>query len=417
MKSKVLICLLNLTVFLACKEPQPKPKLQESCNGSPCEIPYLWKKCITDEAYTYSCIDLPIVYNNAGLVAMRRNDSTFFQMIEPETGNMRWELHRKLRYDDTPLFEYEIWEGHKYNNYLITPFWGRNQCGFEKINLETGTLVSEMSDYYNLKVDFDGFVTGVDSLYFFVGRKKNDVKQIFEPTIMYGNVTTDIIQKLCDVPRVKQDENDTIEIQLISPTIINNQIHVLIGYTYKNVAYLSLYNKNTQSWVYTNIDYNVPWFSSYCFIKYPYFYLPTGREVNGRSESYFICGNITNGDIVWTNTNYGASRNLMEVDNNLITVDSYSNDIIGVDMLTGKAKWVIENLMPYRYMQILNGIIYFDNGNMYAIDSETGETLWELTAEDGTRFNECKVVPGKDGKKGHILASSDKHVYCFEAIR
>lgn len=112
---KYIVFLSILSLSISCKEYNPEIKSTDTCETLPCDFaPYLWKKRITDEAYTYSSIDLPIVYKNAGLVATRRNDSTFFQMIEPETGNVRWELHRKIRHDNGPLFEYEITQGYIY---------------------------------------------------------------------------------------------------------------------------------------------------------------------------------------------------------------------------------------------------------------------------------------------------------------
>ncbi|HOS84103.1 MAG TPA: hypothetical protein PK199_04210, partial [Bacteroidales bacterium] len=61
------LCILFVMLY-ACEEQEPKPKSLEQCSGKPCDFaPYIWKKQITDEAYTYSCIDLPIVYKNAGL--------------------------------------------------------------------------------------------------------------------------------------------------------------------------------------------------------------------------------------------------------------------------------------------------------------------------------------------------------------
>ncbi|HOS84104.1 MAG TPA: PQQ-binding-like beta-propeller repeat protein [Bacteroidales bacterium] len=417
MKYIAFLCIVSLCI--SCKEYNPEIKSTDTCEKLPCDFaPYIWKKRITDEAYTYSCIDLPIVYKNAGLVATRRNDSTFFQMIEPETGNVRWELHRKIRHDNGPLFEYEITQGYIFNNTLITPFWGEHVSGFEKIDLENGTIVTEITNHPEVKMDFDVVVSGVDSLYFFKDSKMNYEKNAFEDFVMYGNIYTNNFQKLCDLPLLEENQNDSIVIQLVSPTIIDNEIHVLIGYTCNDTGYISLYNKNSKTWVYANINYDVPWFSSYCLISYPYFFLPGGREVNGVSETTFICGDIKTGDVVWTNENSFGTYGMLEINENLIVILNYfANKIYGVEKNTGKILWNIENSMPCRYMQLLNGIVYFDTGYIYAIDAETGKKLWYLEPHDGTRFNECKVVPGKDGKKGHILASSDKHVYCFEAIK
>jgi len=415
MKQYFFIIILNFSLFFACKEYNPEIKAIDKCKNLPCDFaPYLWKKRITDEAYTYSCIDLPIVYNNAGLVAMRRNDSTFFQMIESETGNIQWELFRKLRNGSAPLFEYDIWKGYQYDNFLIIPFWGIDGSGFEKINLETGEC-QELHNTQKIKTSYNVVVTGIDSLFFFNGCDDSKNYEFVEhTTVFYGNVETGVRKKLCDLPI--ENELDTLIVEVMIPSVINNQIHVLIGYTYKNKGYLSLFNKDTKSWIYTNIDFNVPWLSSRYFVSYPYFYISSGRDVNGIGESYLICGNITNGQFVWANNSYELYSQTIEINNKLLVQNIKSKTLASINKFNGEQIWITEK-DPYRYLQELNGIIYFDSGYIYAFDAETGEWLWYLEPHDGTRFNECKVVPGKDGKKGHILASSDKHVYCFEAIK
>ncbi|OQA94544.1 MAG: Outer membrane protein assembly factor BamB [Bacteroidetes bacterium ADurb.Bin217] len=346
------------------------------------------------------------------MVATRRNDSTFFQMIEPETGNVQWELFRKLRHDN-PLFEYEIWKGYQYDKFLIIPFWGIDDSGFEKINLETGEI-QEFPDTYNSRISYTLLISGMDSLFYFTGcDETNPFEYILETDIFYGNILTGERKKLCDLPIQKQHDTDTVEVEVIIPTKINNQTHVFIGYSYKRKVYVGLYNKDSQSWVYTNIDYDIAGINKNYHLSYPYFYLSTA---NSKYEKYFICGNITDGTLVWTSSIYGTKCNNLEIDNKLIVSNDYHDSTICVDKYTGKQLWKI-NKNPYAFLQELNGIIYFDSGYIYAFDAETGEWLWYLEPHDGTRFNECKVVPGKDGKKGHILASSDKHVYCFEAIR
>ena len=73
---------------------------------------------------------------------MRRNDSTFFQMIDQKQAIFNGNYLENFETESAPLFEYDIWKGYQYDNFLIIPFWGIDMAADLKINLETESVKS-----------------------------------------------------------------------------------------------------------------------------------------------------------------------------------------------------------------------------------------------------------------------------------
>ena len=100
--------------------------------------------------------------------------------------------------------------------------------------------------------------------------------------------------------------------------------------------------------------------------------------------------------------------------------------LVCFDLETGAEMWRTPEGMGgnnVSHMYILNGIVYFSDGAIHAVDIRTGEYKWKIYSPDksfdrGAFFkNEIWVVPGKNGKKGRIITSSYRSGICYEAIR
>jgi outer membrane protein assembly factor BamB len=75
-------------------------------------------------------------------------------------------------------------------------------------------------------------------------------------------------------------------------------------------------------------------------------------------------------------------------------------------------------------MFYMNGVVYYSgggDGHLHAVDVQTGKHIWRLDSPEksSSAFFYAAVagIPGKDGKKGTILAHTGLHVLAYEAAR
>ncbi len=97
-----------------------------------------------------------------------------------------------------------------------------------------------------------------------------------------------------------------------------------------------------------------------------------------------------------------------------------------VDATTGVLLWKEQNTGTCSELSYLNGVVYYlggGDGLLHAVDAETGKHLWkvespDLKANSGAWFyGVCVAVPGKNGNKGVVVATTGLHAYGYEAIR
>ena len=68
-------------------------------------------------------------------------------------------------------------------------------------------------------------------------------------------------------------------------------------------------------------------------------------------------------------------------------------------------------------------MLYFSSrgdGKVYAYDTENGELLWQLDSPEFESFQGyggLRAIPGKNGEKGKIIASTYTSAFCYEAER
>lgn len=402
-------------LFSSCKPKEIEDSGIVICDSAICQMTHVWKTPLTDVAYPYGNVNYPVIYDNGVLAMAKRNDSMFLRMIDVETGQVRWEKPRENRRNND-LFDCFIDRPYQKDNMLINPYFGASPIrGFENFDLNTGELLWKVDLTDRLIFEFAVDTKGIDSLFFFPGIDRSDVTNTYYPNTVYsGNIYSGTVTKLCEPPLVKDNITDTIIVEAIVPAIINNQTNVLVGYSYKNQCYIGLYNKDTKAWIYSNKKVSGEGFINTNYLDGDKFYIKSVGPAKGR----LICGNIEDGSIIWQDSIYSIVYNTVEVNNCIIASDGPFNlAVAALDKYTGKVKWRCDGVYPWMYIQELNGVIYFDNGWLYAIDGYTGKKLWKMEPKDFSRVNDCKVVPGKNGKKGRVVACADRYAFGYEAIR
>ena len=97
-----------------------------------------------------------------------------------------------------------------------------------------------------------------------------------------------------------------------------------------------------------------------------------------------------------------------------------------LDPLTGRQLWKEKSSGTSTPISYLNGVVYFSgggDGKLHALDATTGKHLWKLKSPDESVnsgawfYGVCVAVPGKNGGKGRVVATTGLNAYGYEAIR
>lgn len=140
-----------------------------------------------------------------------------------------------------------------------------------------------------------------------------------------------------------------------------------------------------------------------------------------------IAFDLYTGDVVWQN-HYDQGAFSMILVNSVLVMSQQLGDetyAYGLDPETGQQLWVRPSGGGASDMQELNGVVYWkDRGDasLYAVDGLTGELIWRLgdpdpESESWWKSDGVAVLPGENGEKGRVFASSHLRFYCFEAAR
>jgi len=409
-----------MVLLYSCKEVPLSPNVKycdtlEYDKKVVTKLQYRNRLVLTDEAHKNGYVEKPVVYNNSVLGMKTRNQTLYLSMNDAFTGETIWEKPRKLRMNGD-YFDYTLNNTYQKDNNLIQPIFGNDYAGVANIDLETGNYLWEHEDFRpKIWIDYNAVITGIDSLFFFYGKPREEVAITgrYANTIYCGSVETGICRKLCVPPFEKEQESDSVVVELIIPVKIQDTTYLLIGYNSHQKAYIGLYNKNTDSWKYANIPIPGVGFIPTYEVDDNKFYI---NSVYGG----MICGNILTGEIVWNDSKHYLSYNGIFINNLIIGSDEDENSIENIhahDKISGEIIWVNSEIKAWKYMSELNGILYFNNGNLYAVDGKTGTLLWRLEPNDGGRFSECAVVPGVNGRRGRVIGRSEIYSYGYDAIK
>ena len=186
---------------------------------------------------------------------------------------------------------------------------------------------------------------------------------------------------------------------------------------------VGLYDYENRSWVYNRklvappSQYNA---GTFIHTEDDRMYISAGNRI--------ACHSLATGDQIWE---YLFPRDFMFsgfiVEEGVVVANCEDSKLYGLDSRTGKLKWTgkgagTSSRLEGRY---LNGIVYFSGGStsrIHAVDIHTGRTVWMLdpalidkTVDDWKR--DIYVVPPKNGGKGHVIACTHLHAYCFEAYQ
>jgi len=415
-----------LITGFGCKIIEQPPITETREDGVLISKEYLWKKDVSGKGLIWLMLS-PAIYKNTVVVAgATSQEQDMLVALDVDTGEEVWRwadflAHRIGGMNDS---EYEI--NQKGNIWLL-----QNSYNFYAIDLKTG--VTLWKDRRNIG---NGGVEGMqiigDTYYNSFAFDKND--SLTWPTLVQGDVYSANYTKLLEAPI------DSIQFfgffygTMNQPFMYkeNGQLHAFLQfsenvdvYTSKNFNYIASYNLTTQSYNFekTRLADTV----ALGFSDRPEMYGDI-MIVNPNSELYGI--NKYTGEVIWHlnqfNKNADGVFTYAMYKDKLIVVNTIgvTSRVMALNPLTGQIIWEDTGRGNAAHsLHFLNDVLYFSSrgdGHLYAYDTETGELLWQLDSPDYESFQGyggLRAIPGKDGEKGKIIASTYLNVYCYEAER
>lgn len=419
------ICFL-LASCTACKEKPIEPFQYKTemdslynRNGILMQIPYKWRTPISDEYYKRGYIEQPTYYNNAALSCLTFDGKIHYAMLDATNGKKQW-----MSFLSGPYIYYE--------NALLSfsPFYHDNETVIYSyddvmynLDLRTGTHLWEITHpEVRSWASFYPRITGIDSV-FFIAACQASIPHRVANAMFRGNKVTGELEKLFIVEQFDSIYSEAIDITLAFPAKINDTVYLMCGYEFQGDGRMGLFNTETKTWVYKDIDTPGHGFMASHYVEGDKCYV-------SMAGATMLQMDIMTGEILWENLLDSFISNVVIVGDYIMCAQPEfcsdpelcpeSGRYAAVNKHTGETVWVrtdISSVSVNYYLQELNGVVYHTNGLLVAVDAETGEIFWELKPNDGGRFSDYTVVPGVNGKKGRVIARSERYAYCYEAVR
>jgi outer membrane protein assembly factor BamB len=193
-------------------------------------------------------------------------------------------------------------------------------------------------------------------------------------------------------------------------------------------GYLSLYNFTQKRWVYERMpmlsDVKLGVESEAGGGNYPNI---IGDKVYYAVNMWVGCYELMTGKRVWFQRVTPASlfTDLIVAEGKLLA-NGQNAKLYALDPITGNILWKQRSSGFSSALHYQDGVVYYVATNiLIATRVSNGEVLWALDSPDAYMEKRSDSgfsgfvtgLPGKNGKKGRIFASTNLNVYCFEAAQ
>ena len=137
---------------------------------------------------------------------------------------------------------------------------------------------------------------------------------------------------------------------------------------------------------------------------------------------------IMTGEIIWDTGLIDQGGFSLHVVDDILIMGQYRGSVsymYGKDPESGQTLWRTENGGGAEELQSHNGIVYWadrGDGKLWAMEAKTGEVLWKINRPDPESdswfvHGKLGILPGENGEKGKLFASTYRRLYCYELIR
>lgn len=372
----ILFCIAIASVSCSCRSPV------ENDITKP-----LWETQIAFGSLIFA--DFPITESSNGvLFAGIKSPNTTLYLIDKKTGIVKWEWSDWLN----PREDVLIKGVYLFENIVVF----QNSPNAYGLDLNTGKPLWRFRHS-----GADRTTNGLGNVYFFTSELA---------TVAQGNTKTGVFTNFYSLPTMsgfrfslktplpfKNQNQDTLLVllsgglQLMNSSPAQGKI-VLYNLTKKQVLYDSTYG-NKQSFgnpvLANNKIYN---------------------DVGGGIQ----CNDLWTGKLLWRRDfDVSFLFSGVEVAEGKVFAGGEDTNFYCLDAETGNTLWTLKGvaggtLKPF----VMNGVVYFANGSLYAVDVNTGQILSKPYSPDGEGF--FGRVTGSDGR---IYAQSYKSAYCYKAAR
>ncbi len=399
-------------------------------DGVAIKLPHLWKTSISNNNYLAEVsIATPIIYNeNNFLLGGNKDGSRKIISLNSLDGKVNWEWGDLLSLWTDPTYKDPIEIVRKTyfqnNERLFFNYSTSSYC----IDLATGQSLWKYKSFRSRTSNN----TGIDNSYITSGA---NYEPLDDEKIYIGDLTSSAEEQLLLTPEYTLVDNP--------PTNAQGGLNSMKTFKSEGDTYLAFGIENPYT-DFTNAGWGLTELNLYNITQSKYEYkkvvVNPNRETRGvgdllyqapnlyfQSSNYIHGVDAMTGEELWR-TYLGTSpltSRMILVDNKLFSACE-DRFLYCVDITNGNMLWKEQNTGTCSELSYLNGVVYYlggGDGLLHAVDAETGKHLWkvkspDLGANSGAWFyGVCVAVPGKNGKKGVVVATTGLHAYGYEAIR
>ena len=143
----------------------------------------------------------------------------------------------------------------------------------------------------------------------------------------------------------------------------------------------------------------------------------------GASDGNFYSIEASTGQVQWTFPTKAENLSEPLLDDGVVYFLSGSNVFYAVDASNGKQLWLYSRQDTSQFSirggsraALRNGILYvgFSDGSLVALNSKTGNVVWDLQLNRNKRFRDVDATPVLDGDQIYVAGYDDK-LYCVSA--
>jgi outer membrane protein assembly factor BamB len=374
----------------------------------------LWKTILHDAGNPRPFDIVPsFVFNNCIIQTGTQNGTVTMWSVDCSTGKFNWE--KKM-----PFIDIGITHSYQNNGIAVFTIDGKTVV----FDIQSGDIIWSIVKNADMQV----WVSGIDSLFFIMG-KSLDISNPYKINSAWlGNVNTGDIENIYTPSLMPIDSTDIPfngigGVQRIVPARnLDDELFLFMNITKSsNVAdssWYSLYNYSLNEWVYKDrvLGSNMETVVGDPEILDQRLFLTTSSNI--------YCLDLTTGTILWKtsyNDFFGWNGHVIGDRKIIAMIDGRQKMLVCHDIYSGAKLWTLNVGGTISNLQYLNGVVYFasmGDGRLYGVDTENGKLLWRIKSPDNSGLkDECAVIPGSAGEKGKVIVSTFLNGYCYEAER
>ena len=349
-------------------------------------------------------------------------------MLDVETGRIRWKWEDYM-YDRERLF---LAGRYIFSDRMVFHIGSRTYC----VNLSTGKTEWRKWKADSLNPIGPRAISGIDDRYFFTARVMREDCVSYQPAKLYeDNVFQPAPEKEVMNPQLQHEYFGNTPIPrgavFFQPTVLDGDTVIAVSYQapvadgeYNMITCaFGLYNLDKKEWMYKDQVLLKPQRSGvvdWCPVIYD-------GKIYWNANRDIVCNDLRTGREIWRKAfRQDFLFTSLIIEENKVIANNEDTWLYALDVNKGAELWKTPSAGTSSQLIYLDGYVYYTGGGdglLHAVDVSDGKTMWKLSSPDlttdaGTHFlREIAGVPAKNGKKGRVMVTTGRHVYCYEAIR